>query len=152
MTRTTKRALMPARVRWTASAGPRDSLSTQLNAWWDAVLTGRLEMPHPRRGLGRRPRNAPQFYLVIGLAFLVAMELAITAIDPIKALFYSQVLDGLVAPVLIVLLVLLTSSRKLMGDFVNGLLTRVIGWSAAGVMILADVAMVFQIAAHGLPA
>jgi NRAMP (natural resistance-associated macrophage protein)-like metal ion transporter len=104
-----------------------------------------------RRGLGRKPRNAPQFYLVIGIAFLVAMELAISAVDPIKALFYSQVLDGIIAPVLIVLLVLLTSSRKLMGDFVNGLPTRVIGWSAAGVMILADAGMVFQIAAHGLP-
>jgi Mn2+/Fe2+ NRAMP family transporter len=104
-----------------------------------------------RRGLGRTPRNAPQFYLVIGLAFLVAMELAISAIDPIKALFYSQVLDGIIAPVLIVLMLLLTSSHKLMGDFVNGLPTRVIGWSAAGVMILADLGMVVQIATHGLP-
>jgi Mn2+/Fe2+ NRAMP family transporter len=101
--------------------------------------------------LGQTPRNAPKFYLVIGLAFLVAMELAITAIDPIKALFYSQVLDGIIAPVLIVLMLLLTSSRKLMGDFVNGVPTRMIGWSAASVMILADIAMVFQIAAHGLP-
>src|SRR6202030_4254808 len=103
-----------------------------------------------RRGLGRHAQNPPQFYVGIGLAFLVAMELAISAVDPIKALFYSQVLDGIIAPVLIVLLVLLTSSRKLMGDFVNGLPTRVIGWSAAGVMILADAGMVFQIAPHGL--
>jgi Mn2+/Fe2+ NRAMP family transporter len=104
-----------------------------------------------RRGLGRNVKNAPQFYVVIGLAFLVAMELAISAIDPIKALFYSQVLDGLIAPVLIVLLVLLTSSRKLMGDFVNGIPTKVFGWTAAGVMILADVAMVYQVATKGLP-
>jgi Mn2+/Fe2+ NRAMP family transporter len=104
-----------------------------------------------QRGLGRNPRNAPQFYVVIGLAFLVAMELAISAIDPIKALFYSQVLDGVIAPVLIVLMLILTSSRKLMGDFVNGVPTRVIGWSAAGVMVVADIAMVFQVATHGLP-
>jgi Mn2+/Fe2+ NRAMP family transporter len=104
-----------------------------------------------RRGLGRNPRNAPQFYVVIGLAFLVAMELAISAIDPIKALFYSQVLDGIIAPVLIVLLLILTSSRKLMGDFVNGIPTRVFGWAAASVMVLADVAMVYQVATKGLP-
>ncbi len=104
-----------------------------------------------RRGLGRNPRNAPQFYVVIGLAFLVAMELAIAAVDPIKALFYSQVLDGLIAPVLIVLLVILTSSRKLMGDFVNGLPTKVFGWAAAVVMIGADVALVYQVATKGLP-
>jgi Mn2+/Fe2+ NRAMP family transporter len=105
-----------------------------------------------RRGLGRNPRNAPQFYIVVGLAFLIAMELAISAIDPIKALFYSQVLDGLIAPVLIILMLLVTSSSKLMGDFVNGLPTRLIGWGAVGVMVLADAAMVYQVATKGLPA
>jgi Mn2+/Fe2+ NRAMP family transporter len=104
-----------------------------------------------RQGLGRNPRNAPQFYVVIGLAFLVAVELAISSIDPIKALFYSQVLDGLIAPALIVLLLLITSSRKLMGDFVNGMPTKVIGWATAAVMVLADVALAYQVVAKGLP-
>ncbi|TMD91012.1 MAG: divalent metal cation transporter [Chloroflexi bacterium] len=105
-----------------------------------------------RRGLGRHAQNAPQFYVVIGLSFLVAMELAVSAIDPIKALFYSQVLDGLIAPVLIVLMLLLTSSRKLMGSYVNSLPTKVIGWSAAGVMVIADLATAYQVGGHGLPA
>jgi Mn2+/Fe2+ NRAMP family transporter len=104
-----------------------------------------------RRGLGRHARNAPQFYVVIGVAFLVAMELAISAVNPIKALFYSQVLDGIIAPVLVILMLILTSSRKLMGDFVNGLTTKVIGWAAAVVMVLADVALAYQVATHGLP-
>jgi Mn2+/Fe2+ NRAMP family transporter len=104
-----------------------------------------------RRGLGRHPRNAPQFYVVIGLAFLVAMELAISSLDPIKALFYSQVLDGMIAPVLIVLMLLLTSSRKLMGDFVNGPWTNLIGWASALVMVLADGALVYQVVTKGLP-
>ena len=105
-----------------------------------------------RRGLGRHAQNAPQFYVVIGLSFLVAMELAVSAIDPIKALFYSQVLDGLIAPALIVLMLLLTSNRKLMGDYVNRLPTNVIGWSAAAVMVVADIATAYQVATHGLPA
>jgi Mn2+/Fe2+ NRAMP family transporter len=104
-----------------------------------------------RRGLGRHAKNAPQFYVVIGLAFLIAMELAVSAVNPIKALFYSQVLDGLIAPVLVILMLILTSSRKLMGDFVNGLTTKVIGWVAAAVMILADVAVVYQVATKGFP-
>lgn len=104
-----------------------------------------------RRGLARNARNAPEFYIVIGLAFLVAMELAISSIDPIKALFYSQVLDGLIAPVLIVLMLLVTSSRKVMGDFVNGALTNVIGWAAAAVMLFADMALLYQVATRGLP-
>jgi Mn2+/Fe2+ NRAMP family transporter len=104
-----------------------------------------------RRGLGRHAKNAPQFYVVIGLAFLVAMELAVSAVNPIKALFYSQVLDGLIAPVLVILLLILTSSRKLMGDFVNGPTTKVIGWAAAMVMIAADIAVVYQVATKGIP-
>jgi Mn2+/Fe2+ NRAMP family transporter len=104
-----------------------------------------------KRGLGRNPRNAPQFYIVIGIAFLIAMELAVSSVDPIKALFYSQVLDGLIAPVLVVLLLILTSSRKFMGDFVNGLSTKVIGWATAVVMLLADVAVAYEVATHGLP-
>jgi Mn2+/Fe2+ NRAMP family transporter len=105
-----------------------------------------------RRGLGRHPKNAPQFYVVIGVAFLIAMELAISAVDPIKALFYSQVIDGLIAPVLIVLILVVTSSRKLMGDFANGIPTKVIGWAAVAVMVLADGALVYQVWTKGLPA
>jgi Mn2+/Fe2+ NRAMP family transporter len=105
-----------------------------------------------RRGLGRNARNAPQFYVVIGLSFLIAMEMAISSVDPIKALFYSQVLDGLIAPILIVLLLLLSSSRQVMGDFVNGLPTKVFGWAAAAVMVLADGALIYQVATKGLPA
>jgi Mn2+/Fe2+ NRAMP family transporter len=80
------------------------------------------------------------------------MELAISAVDPIKALFYSQVIDGLIAPVLIVLMLMVTSSHKLMGDFVNGIPTRVIGWAAVAVMVLADAALVYQVGTKGLPA
>lgn len=104
-----------------------------------------------RQGLGRHAQNAPQFYVVIGLAFLVAIEMAISSVNPIKALFYSQVLDGIIAPVLIVLMLILTSSRKLMGDFVNGWPTKVIGWAGAAVMVAADVAVVYQVATQGLP-
>jgi Mn2+/Fe2+ NRAMP family transporter len=104
-----------------------------------------------RTGLGRNASSAPQFYLVMGLAFLVAVELAISSIDPIKALFYSQVLDGLIAPVLIVLVLLITSSRKLMGDFANGPLTRIFGWLAVVVMVGADLALLYSIATKGLP-
>jgi len=105
-----------------------------------------------RRGLGRHPQNAPQFYVVIGLSFLVAIQLAVSAVDPIKALFYSQVLDGVIAPVLIVLMLMLTSNRKLMGEFANGLATRIIGWAAVAVIVLADVALGYQVFTQGLPA
>jgi Mn2+/Fe2+ NRAMP family transporter len=49
-------------------------------------------------------------------------------------------------------MLLLTSNRKLMGDFVNGLPTKLLGWAAAAVMVLADAAVVYQVATKGLPA
>jgi len=57
----------------------------------------------------------------------------------------------MIAPALIVLILLLTSSRKLMGDFVNGPTTKVIGWTAATVMVAADVALIYQVVTNGLP-
>lgn len=104
-----------------------------------------------RRSLTRHVNNAPQFYIVLGLAILVGVQLAVSGVDPIKALLYSQVLDGLIAPVLVVILLLLTSSRKVMGDFVSGRWTRLIGWAAVGVLVVADVAMVYSVATNGLP-
>jgi Mn2+/Fe2+ NRAMP family transporter len=104
-----------------------------------------------RRGLARQTRNAPHFYLVLGVGFLLGTELAVAGVDPIKMLFYSQVLDGLIAPGLIVILLLLTSSRKVMGDFVNGALTKFWGWAAVVVMASANVALIYQLATSGLP-
>jgi Mn2+/Fe2+ NRAMP family transporter len=104
-----------------------------------------------RRSLTRHVNNAPQFYLVLGIALLIGVQLAVSDVNPIKALFYSQVLDGLVAPFLVVLLLLLTSSRKVMGEFANGLPTKVIGWIAVAVLVAADVAMLYSVITSGLP-
>jgi Mn2+/Fe2+ NRAMP family transporter len=104
-----------------------------------------------RRSLTRHVNNAPQFYVVLGLALLAAVQMGVMDVDPIKALFYSQVLDGLIAPLLVVLLLLLTSSRKVMGDFVNGVPTRIIGWAAVAVLVAADLAMVYSIVTGGFP-
>ena len=104
-----------------------------------------------RRSLGRDARNAPEFYLVLGLAILVGVQFAIADLDPIKMLFYSQVLDGLIAPILVVFLVRLTSSRTVMGDFVNSQAVTVLGWLAATTLVVADVAMLYAVAANGLP-
>jgi NRAMP (natural resistance-associated macrophage protein)-like metal ion transporter len=95
-----------------------------------------------RRGLARPARNAPEFYLVVGLAFLVGIQLAIAELDPIKMLFYSQVFDGMIAPVLVFLLLRLTTSRKVMGDFAIGRWRTLIGWGAVVVLVAADLALI----------
>jgi Mn2+/Fe2+ NRAMP family transporter len=104
-----------------------------------------------RRSLTRHVNNAPEFYIVLGVAILIGVQLAVSGVDPIQALFYSQVLDGLIAPFLVVLLVLLCSSRAVMGDFVVGRLSRTFGWIGVAVLVAADLAMIYSVATQGLP-
>jgi Mn2+/Fe2+ NRAMP family transporter len=52
---------------------------------------------------------------------------------------------------LVVFLLLLTSSRKVMGEFANGIVTKVIGWAAVCILVAADVALVYTIVTSGLP-
>jgi Mn2+/Fe2+ NRAMP family transporter len=104
-----------------------------------------------RRRLNRPVREAPQFYLIIGIALLLGVQLAISKVNPLKALFYSQALDGLIAPFLVLLILLLSSSRKVMGDFVNGRWTQCMGILGIVVLAGADVALIFEVARSGLP-
>jgi|SRR5579872_6760002 len=103
-----------------------------------------------RMGLGREAYTAPGFYSVIALSMLAGVELAVSGFSPIKALFYSQILDGLVAPVLIALMVVLASRRSLMGQYLASLWERLGGWAAVVVMTLADIALLYGlITGHG---
>ena len=104
-----------------------------------------------RRSLTRRVRNAPEFYVVLGVAIMISVQLAVMGADPVRTLFYSQVLDGLIAPLLVVLLVLLTSSRKVMGEFMNSRVTTTIGWIAVGVLVATDLAMLYSVITKGFP-
>lgn len=96
-----------------------------------------------KMGLGRQAYTAPGFYTVIALSLLAGVELAISGFSPIKALFYSQILDGLIAPFLIALMVILVSRRSLMGQFAATVWERIGGWAACLVMSLADLALLY---------
>jgi Mn2+/Fe2+ NRAMP family transporter len=91
--------------------------------------------------LDRHPRVAPKFYGVLSAALAVGMALDFAGLDAVKMLFWSAVTNGVLAPPLIALLVLLTSDAKVMGDRVNSPLLRWLGWITAGVMSLAAAAM-----------
>jgi NRAMP (natural resistance-associated macrophage protein)-like metal ion transporter len=94
-----------------------------------------------RGTLSDRPRHASRFYAVIGLAMLVGLALDFLGIDAVAMLFWSAVINGVLAPPLIVVVVLLTSDPKVMGERVNPPLLRWLGWITAAVMTLAAVAM-----------
>ena len=63
-----------------------------------------------REGLGRKPREAPGFYGVIGAAIVVGLGINFSGLDPIRALYASAILNGLAAPPLILLMLILANS------------------------------------------
>src|ERR1019366_437649 len=91
--------------------------------------------------LDRKPKLAPKFYGVLAVAMVLGVALDRVGLDAVKMLFWSAVANGVLAPPLIVLVVLLTTDRAVMGDRVNPPLLKWLGWLAAAVMTAAAAAM-----------
>jgi Mn2+/Fe2+ NRAMP family transporter len=66
-------------------------------------------------------------------------------IDPIKALIYSAIANGIIAPIIIICIVHISSSQKIMGEFKNKKFTNIVGWTIVGLMSLAAIATVVAI-------
>jgi NRAMP (natural resistance-associated macrophage protein)-like metal ion transporter len=92
-------------------------------------------------GLTRKPRRAKGFYSVIAAATLVGGLLNFSSLDPIKALFWSAVINGVVAVPVMAMMMLLGSRQQVMGRFVLPMPLKVVGWAATAVMGAAAVAM-----------
>src|SRR3990167_3180534 len=75
-------------------------------------------------GLNRKFKQAPGFYTIIALSTLLGFGLNLVGISPIKYLFYSAVLNGLVSPIMIVLLLLIANNEKIIGKYRNGRLVN----------------------------
>jgi NRAMP (natural resistance-associated macrophage protein)-like metal ion transporter len=94
-----------------------------------------------KTGLYRKLKDAYAFYGIIIIAMLAGLGMNFIGIDPIKALIYSAVGNGLVAPVVLVFIVLLSSDKKVMGAHKNGALGKTIGWITVALMAIAGVAV-----------
>jgi NRAMP (natural resistance-associated macrophage protein)-like metal ion transporter len=88
-----------------------------------------------------KPRNARRFYAVVALAMLVGLLLDVVGFNAVAMLFWSAVVNGVLAPPLIVLVLLLTSNRAVMGARTNPPLLRWVGWATAATMSAAAIAM-----------
>jgi Mn2+/Fe2+ NRAMP family transporter len=87
------------------------------------------------------PNLARKFYAVVAVSMFVGLALNFVGFNAVKMLFYAAVLNGALAAPLIVLIVLLTSNPKVMGERVNSRSLRYLGWTAAAVMAAATVGM-----------
>ncbi len=86
-------------------------------------------------GLDRKPREAKAFYGVIAVAVLAGVSLNVLAIDPMRALYWAAVVNGLLAPPLMVITMLIARNPKVMGDLVITKKLAFGGWLSTVVMI-----------------
>jgi len=95
-----------------------------------------------RGSMADKPRDAGKFYAVMAVAMALGLVLNFAGLNAVKMLFWSAVINGLLAPPLILLVILLTSSHKVMGKSVNPPLLRYLGWATFAVMTAAAAGMI----------
>jgi Mn2+/Fe2+ NRAMP family transporter len=93
------------------------------------------------KGLEKKPGEAKTFYGVIIAAMLIALSSIWMPIDPIKMLFWSAVINGVVSVPILAAMMMVARSRHQMGSYVANPWQRILGWSAAVVMLLAVIGM-----------
>ena len=87
-----------------------------------------------KMGLGKQFGQARGFYVVIGLATLVGVLVNMTSIAPMTMLYYSAMLNGVLAPPLMVLILLMANDSRVMGERVNGRVSNILGWTITLIM------------------
>ncbi|MFZ0071956.1 MAG: divalent metal cation transporter [Xanthobacteraceae bacterium] len=92
-------------------------------------------------GLARKPMQAKGFYAVIVAATLLGTVICFSPLDPIRALFWSAVTNGVVAVPVMVMMMIMTSNEDVMGKFMVRGLLRIIGWIATLAMAAAATGM-----------
>jgi len=92
--------------------------------------------------LNKRFSAARRFYGVIAVSVLVGLCLNYARLNAVRMLFWSAVLNGILAPPLVILVVLLTSDKRVMGKRRNAPAAQVLGWICAGAMSIAAFALV----------
>lgn len=92
--------------------------------------------------LERKPATAKRFYAIIAIATLLGSALCFMPIDPFKALYWAAVINGVIAVPIIVIMMLMATNQRVMGEFIVAGKTKLMGWSCAVVMAVSVVAMV----------
>jgi NRAMP (natural resistance-associated macrophage protein)-like metal ion transporter len=93
--------------------------------------------------LDRRPGRARKFYAVLGIAMVMGTALNYAGLNAIKLLFTTAVINGVLAPPLVLIVVLLTRDRAVMGEAVNSRLVDLLGWVTFLVMLAAALGLFF---------
>ena len=98
-----------------------------------------------KHGLYRNLKQANAFYGVIILSTLIGLAINFSGFNPIKILIYSAVANGLIAPVVLALIVLISSNKKVMGEWVNNRFVTLLGWLITLIMVVAGLATIYSL-------
>jgi NRAMP (natural resistance-associated macrophage protein)-like metal ion transporter len=98
-----------------------------------------------REGLYRKFSQAHAFYGILILSVFIGLAINFSGIDPIKALIYSAVANGIVAPLVLALIVIISSNKHVMGEWVNKRSTTALGWGVTGLMAVAGAAAIWSL-------
>lgn len=94
--------------------------------------------------LDARPPEARLFYGTIALVTIAAVGLNFLGVNPMKALVWSGIVQGFSVPPLLLIILLMTNDRQLMGERLNGRLTNILGWSTFAITFLAAICLVLM--------
>lgn len=98
-----------------------------------------------KNGLYLKLKQASSFYGVIIVAMVLGVVMNFIGIDPIKALIYSAVLNGIISPFMIFFIVRLSGNKEVMGEFKNKKVSNILGWVAFVIISLVGVGAIFSI-------
>jgi NRAMP (natural resistance-associated macrophage protein)-like metal ion transporter len=96
-----------------------------------------------KHGLHCKLSEAREFYVIIVISHVLAMSVNFFGINPIKALLWAGVIEGLLAAPLMLLTMLITNNRTVMGRWVNRPLTNIVGWTTTVVTFAASIGVVY---------
>lgn len=96
-----------------------------------------------KASLERSAREAPAFYAVIGLSMLIGVIVNAVGVSPFKMLYYTAILNGVSAPPLLLLILLIANNEKIMGNHVNGRWTNLLGFLITMFMTVAVFPILF---------
>ncbi|MEX2052090.1 MAG: divalent metal cation transporter [Candidatus Paceibacterota bacterium] len=89
-----------------------------------------------KEGLFQKFKQASAFYGVLIVAMIIGIMLNFVGLNPIKALIYSAVINGIVSPIILYFIVSLSSREDVMGEHKNRVLGNIFGWATVGIMCL----------------
>ena len=99
-----------------------------------------------RASLESKPKQAPKFYFIVAAATVIGLLLNFVGLDPIRALYWSAIVNGIAAAPMMAMLMRLSANPAVVREFTLPLYLRIVGWIATAVMLIASLAFLTSMA------